>query len=132
MNMNKRFIKRGIITTIILLSIGIISLPVYFIFSPEISNFFNRTDFDRKTWINWEETETTACLRWDMTHDLLKKYDLLTMSESELVELLGDPDSKNKTTYRYYLGMSRHGIDTGSLIITIKDEKVIEYDIWHG
>ncbi len=112
--------------------IFIVSIPVYFAFSPDIHNYFNRVKFDRQQWINWKETEATASLRWDMTHDLLEQYKLVGMSTKEIIDLLGKPGTNSKTQMRYFLGMSGHGIDTGSLILEIENDKVTAFRILHG
>jgi hypothetical protein len=67
-----------------------------------------------------------------MTHDLIRKHKLKGLNVSEIIDLLGEPNRRNKKELRYYLGMSRYGIDTGSLILTIENDKVIDFEIWHG
>lgn len=124
--------KRIIISTVVIFGLLFLSFPIYHVISPGFTNYFSRIDFDQEKWKNWQETETTASLRWDMTHDLIKKHKIIGLSIHEIIDLLGEPGSKNKSELRYYLGMSRHGIDTGSLILIIKNDKVIDYKIWHG
>jgi hypothetical protein len=124
--------KKIIISIVVILGLLFISFPFYYAFSPDITNYFSRVEFDQEKWKDWQETETTACLRWDMTHDLIKRHKLIGLTSNEIIALLGEPDSKNKIELRYYLGMSRHGIDTGSLILTIENDKVIDCEIWHG
>lgn len=124
---HKYFIGIGIAIGIV-----VISYPFYYAFSPDITNYHSRVEFDQEKWKVWKETETTVCLRWDMAHDLLKRHDLIGLTSNEIIDLLGEPDRKNKIEIRYYLGMSRHGIDTGSLILTIENDIVIDYTIWHG
>lgn len=92
----------------------------------------SQTKFDSEKWKNWTETESTMTLRWDMRKDLIKKHKLVDLTTSEITALLGEPEKKSETEFRYYLGMARHGIDTGSLILTIENGKVIDYKIWHG
>lgn len=94
----------------------------------------NRTDikFDSNTWKNWIETESTMTLRWDMHKDLIKQHKLKGLSIFEIINLLGEPEKKTENEFRYYLGMARHGIDTGTLILMIENGKVIDYKIWHG
>ncbi len=89
-------------------------------------------EFESEKWKNWVETETTASLRWDMRNDLLRKHELVGMSIIEIVDLLGEPENSSKNEFRYYLGMARSGIDTGSLILTIESGVVIKHAIWHG
>jgi len=104
------------------------------IFTPDAENYFNRIEFDREQWINWEETETTASLRWNMVHDLTTEHKLLGMTRSEVIELLGPPDDEFeiKGSIYYYLGMAGYGIDTGTLMIKFKDDTVIDYKVSHG
>lgn len=124
--------SKYLIRIVLLLGLILISAPIYYSLLPDITNYKNRIKFDQTKWKDWRETETTACLRWDMTHDLVDKHKLKGLSVTEIIELLGEPDRKNKKEIRYYLGMSRHAIDTGSLILTIKNDKVISCKIWHG
>ena len=90
--------------------------------------------FDSNKWKNWVETESTMSLRWDycMRNDLIKQHKLKGLSEPEVIKLLGEPEKKSEHEFRYYLGMARRGIDTGSLILTMKNGVVIDYRIWHG
>ena len=92
----------------------------------------NNNKFDSEKWKNWIETESTLTLRWDMRKDLIKSHRLVGLSVSEIVDLLGEPDKKSDNEFRYYLGMARKGIDTGSLILTIENGKVTDYKFWHG
>ncbi len=124
--------RKIIFITLGILGILFISYPFYYAFSPEITNFFSRQEFNSEEWKNWNEEEKSLCLRWDMTHDLIKKHDLIGLSIEEIIDLIGDPDYRNKKELSYYLGMSRHGIDTGSLILIIENDFVIDYKIWHG
>lgn len=124
--------KKIVIGSVVILGLLFISLPIYYVLSPDIANYFSRIEFDQEKWKDWQETETTACLRWDMTHDLIKKHELIGLSLNEIIDLLGEPDRKFKNEISYYLGMTRHGIDTGSLILTIKNDKIIDYKMWHG
>ncbi len=112
--------------------IGLIVLLSTTIFSPEISNFFDRTEFDSEEWKNWKETENEQSLRWNMVHDLKSKYELVGMNAKEIKELLGKPNRENKNFLSYHLGMSGHGIDTGTLYLELKNEIVVEVEIWHG
>jgi hypothetical protein len=112
--------------------IGYLGFVAYLTLSPDIENFRHRTEFNSEIWKNWKETEVTACLRWDMTHDLTKHYELIGMSTEEVIELLGTPSNKTSSSFHYYLGMARHGIDTGSLILELENGKVLNYRIWHG
>ncbi len=112
--------------------IGYVGFIAFIVFSPDIENYKNRIEFNSELWKNWEETETTASLRWDMTHSLTNNYKLIGMSTDQVFKLLGKPSGQSNSELRYYLGMSRHSIDTGSLVLELKKGKVANYRIWHG
>lgn len=114
---------------LIIVSIVFIYIATY---TPIIYNYKNRIDFNAEKWKNWELTVEEPSLRWNMIHDLESKYKFEGMSRNKLIELLGKPNSENEIEIRYILGMSGHGIDTGSLIFEIKNDKVINYYVWHG
>jgi len=122
---------------IIGLTLGI-GAGLYFLFivfvvaSPSIDNYFSRTDFDSNKWKNWEMTEGTMTLRWDMVDDLLDDYELDGMTEEEIIKLLGEPGSKSVIEWTYDLGMARRGIDTGTLSLTFEDGKVKTHHVRAG
>lgn len=118
----------------IILGIGIlyILVVVSFVFKPDINDYFNRTKFNSTEWINWEDTESTFGLRWNMTHDLIKNYNLKGKTKEEIKALLGNPSSEYKNEMSYFLGLTGHGINTGSLTLKFENEKVIEVKIWQG
>ncbi len=78
--------------------------------------------FNSEKWKNWTETEEEWSLRWDMMNSLRNKHELTGKNKSEIIELLGEPDSKTESEFGYYLGMAKHGIDVGNLTIKF-DEK---------
>lgn len=119
----------GFIAVLIICYLGIIA---FIVISGDIDNYMNRTDFNSESWKNWKETEMTACLRWDMTHSLTSNYELIGMTTQQIIELLGTPSNQSDSNMSYYLGMARHGIDTGSLILELEKGVVVEYRIWHG
>ncbi|WP_339703464.1 hypothetical protein [uncultured Marixanthomonas sp.] len=90
------------------------------------------TDFNSEKWKNWKESEAELFLRWDMREDLVNNYDLIGMSTEQIIDLLGEPENWNEKELRYYLGSSRRGINTGSLILQIKNDTITDYEIWHG
>lgn len=102
------------------------------VLAPYLTNWANRTEFDSERWKNWKETETEMSLRWNMVSDLEDKYELAGMTTGEIVELLGEPDSKSHIEWAYYLGMSGHGIDTGTLSLTIENGRVKSFRIYTG
>jgi|TARA_B110000503_G_scaffold139028_1_gene226454 hypothetical protein len=118
----------------VLIGIGIIyfiSIMV-FVLKPDISDFLNRTDFVSNEWIKWEETESSFGVRWYMTHDLSHNYVLKGKTKKEIEEILGKPSSESKNEIRYYLGLTGHGINTGSLTFEFKNGRVIKFGIWQG
>ena len=126
---------KGLKIFILIVAVGIISflLFIFFhVFSPEIYNFSNRTPFDSKQWVEWNDDIGDTSLRWHMVKDLTKKYELVGMTVNEIKDLLGEPTTEYKTHLDYNLGMSGHGIDYGVLSLTVDNGIVIEYKIWHG
>lgn len=91
-------------------------------------------EFSSEKWKNWIETESTSSLRWDMMNSLRNKHELKGKTKAEIIELLGEPNENNtKENFRYYLGMAKHGIDTGSLVIKFdENDLVVDYYVWHG
>lgn len=102
------------------------------VLAPYLTNWANRREFDSERWKNWKETEAEMSLRWNMVSDLEDKYELEGMTPGEIVELLGEPDSKSRTEWAYYLGMAGHGIDTGTLSLTIENGRVRSFRIYTG
>ncbi|HLV40679.1 MAG TPA: hypothetical protein VKY37_00240 [Brumimicrobium sp.] len=101
-----------------------------------LNAYFYRHDipFDSNKWKNWAEKKATINNRWDMRNDLILNYGLVGMTQSEVVNLLGEPREsfKVKSEYIYFLGMARFGIDTGSLTLKFKNGKVSEVIVWRG
>ncbi len=67
-----------------------------------------------------------------MVENLVDEYELVGMSAEQIVELLGEPEHKSKNEFRYYLGYTQSGINTGSLSIKLEKGKVIDYNIDEG
>ena len=89
----------------------------------------NNTSFDSVKWKNWDGKE--SFVRWDMTDDLINKYDLKAKTQNEIKILLGEPDNginSDKNNYYYDLGPCRNGIDYGSLTIHFKNKKVTKIE----
>lgn len=90
--------------------------------------------FNSELWktanLNSEENMT---LRWDMMNDLRNKHKLVGLTKKEIIELLGDPGDTASSEFRYYLGYSKTGINTGTLIITFNDKNIVtEIRVWQG
>ena len=90
--------------------------------------------FNSELWktanLNSEENMT---LRWDMMNDLRNKHKLVGLTKKEIIELLDDPGDTASSEFRYYLGYSKTGINTGTLIITFNDKNIVtEIRVWQG
>ena len=90
--------------------------------------------FDSEKWKTADlNSEANWSLRWDMINSLRNNYELVGKSKSEIVDLLGEPESKTNSTFRYYLGYSKKGINTGSLIIKFNaEDRVVDFQVWQG
>ena len=77
-------------------------------------------------------TEDNMTLRWDMTQDLREEHELGWMTEEQIIELLGQPGSKSDTEWTYDLGMTRSGIDSGTLSLTFEGGKVKSHNVRQG
>jgi len=74
-------------------------------------------------------------LRWDMMNSLRNNNQLKGKTKLEIIELLGEPESKfiHKSEFYYNLGYSKHGINTGRLSIIFNEhDRVIDYSFWEG
>ena len=125
------WIKRILIFVITTIVIYVLSVTL-FVMSPTISDFFDRTEFESETWINWQDTEVTQKTRWNMIHDLTNKYDFKGKSISDIKKLLGKPSYESGNELSYYLGLTGHGINTGSLTFKVENGKVNGYYVWQG
>ncbi len=89
--------------------------------------------FDSEKWKNWSESESEWSLRWDMMNSLRNNHELKGKSKTEIIELLGIPETKNESEFGYYLGMSKRGINTGSLTIKFNEKGIVTYfKVWQG
>jgi|SRR5690625_29563 len=117
----KRLFKYGVLVVGIIFLIG-------FLLKGNISH----EKFDSDRWKNWTESETEWSLRWDMMNSLRNDYKLKGMTKNEILELLGEPELNTNTEFRYYLGYSKRGINTGALTIKFENNKVVDYSVWNG
>lgn len=90
--------------------------------------------FNSEVWktanLNREENMT---LRWDMMNDLRNRYKLVGMTKKQIIDLLGNGGDLASSEFRYYLGYSKTGINTGSLIITFNDKDIVtDIRVWQG
>lgn len=78
-------------------------------------------------------SEENMSLRWDMMNDLRNKRKLVGMNKKEIIDLLGDPGDTASSELRYYIGYSKTGINTGTLIIKFNDKNIVtEIRVWQG
>ncbi|MBL4753387.1 MAG: hypothetical protein JKY52_07325 [Flavobacteriales bacterium] len=111
-----------------ILSVGLIAI-LGFLLKARLTH----EPFDAEKWKNWTETESTMSMRWDMMNGLRNNYELVGKSKKEIIDLLGEPESKMPSEFRYFLGYSRHGINTGSFTIEFnKEDNVKDHYVWDG
>jgi hypothetical protein len=87
--------------------------------------------FNSEKWKSWDNRESETNLRWDMANDLIENYNLKGKTQSEIIDLLGEPESNVQNPsndYNYDLVPCRRGIDFGSLIIVFKNGRVIKIE----
>lgn len=91
-------------------------------------------EFESTKWKEWTETDYEMSFRWNMMNSLRKKHELVGRYKSDIIELLGEPDDgKYNLRFRYYLGMAKRGIDTGSLVINFNEKgRVTDFYVWQG
>lgn len=112
---------------------GILIVGIIFLIGFSLKGKITHEKFDSERWKNWTESEIEWSLRWDMMNSLRNNYKLKGMTKDEVLELLGEPDKSNtKNEFRYYLGYSKLGINTGSLTIKFKNNIVVDYSVWDG
>jgi len=110
----------------------IISIAFLCIFS--LRGKISGIEFDSYQWKYANlNSENYMSLRWDMINSLRNNYDLIGMSKSDIIKLLGKPEESSQTeTFNYYLGYSHTGINTGSLTIKFSKDTVESISVWQG
>jgi hypothetical protein len=88
-----------------------------------------RKQFDSTKWKKWKESENSPSLRWEMHESLLKDYKLNMYSKKQIIDLLGNPNSKNENEFQYFLGYSNRGVNTGIMIVKFKNDTVESTEI---
>lgn len=84
-------------------------------------------DFNSEKWKNCKFYGAEGySLRWDMSEDLIKNYNLIGQDTTEIFDLLGTEklDCYDKKCTRYVLGGCRTGINTGTLELTFENGRV--------
>lgn len=110
-------------------SLKILSLIAILLFSVSCSE---KKEFNSDEWKNWTETETTLDTKWLMHKDLLKKYKLKGVSRDSILNLLGKPNSESNNVYRYFLGPTGRGINTGTMTIMFENDSVVNIEVTDG
>lgn len=112
---------------------GILIFGVIILIGFTLKGNITHEQFSSEKWINWTESESEWSLRWDMMNNLRNTHELKGKSKREIIELLGKPENKTNLSFRYYLGMAKKGIDTGSLIIKFNEINIVtEFHVWNG
>jgi len=83
------------------LKIGLFSIVLLIIIGFALKGRFTHEEFSSEKWKNWEESEAEWSLRWDMMNSLRNNYELTGMTKDEIIELLGEPESKSQTEFSY-------------------------------
>ena len=82
--------------------------------------------FDSEKWkYSNLNTEENWDLRWSMMNSLRNNYELKGKRETEIIKLLGKPDNKINNELSYSLGYTGFGINTGTLIIYLNENRVV-------
>ena len=115
------------------LKYGFLILGILILIGFALKGNITHERFDSEKWKNWTESEAEWSLRWDMMNSLRNNHELKGKSKKEIIELLGKPDSETNSDFRYYLGMSKHGINTGSLTINFNENGIVtDFSVWQG
>lgn len=90
--------------------------------------------FDSNKWKNSNlNLEENWNLRWEMMNDLRKNYDLIGMTKSDVINLLGNNADDTSKEFCYYLGMTGTGINTGRLIIIFDENDIVkDFKVFQG
>ena len=103
-----------------------------FVIGADLRDYLFPEPFDQECWQRFEADELNAgCSRWAMRHSLSREHDLVGMSRSEVVSLLGPTGNGRVVTY--YMGMANHGINTGALELRFDGSDTVEsYEFREG
>jgi len=104
---------------------GFLIFGVIIIIGFVLKGNINHEEFESEKWKNWTESESEWSLRWDMMNSLRNTHELKEKTKTEIIELLGKPETKSESEFGYYLGMAKHGIDTGHLTIYFDHNKKV-------
>ncbi|WP_100616349.1 hypothetical protein [Confluentibacter citreus] len=108
------------------LKYGILIFGVLILIGFTLKGQITHEQFDSEKWKNWTESESELSLRWDMMNSLRNNHELNGKTETEIIELLGNPETKSDSEFGYYLGMAKQGISTGHLTIYFDQNKKVK------
>ena len=95
-----------------------------------------RTTHERFNSVRWKtadlDDEKNWTMRWDMMNGLRNTHNLVRLTKSQVIALLCCPDGESIKEFRYNLGYSKHGINTGTLTITFDNAKVQAIRVLQG
>ncbi|MDE5416553.1 hypothetical protein L3049_00935 [Labilibaculum sp. DW002] len=115
------------------LKYGILKIGVAILIGFALKGRITQDRFDSDKWKNWTESETEWSLRWEMMNSLKNNYKLKGMTKNQIINLLGELESKTKNEFGYYLGYSKRGINTGRLTIKFDNYNIVtDYSVWDG
>ncbi|MCA4809993.1 hypothetical protein IF128_09595 [Empedobacter stercoris] len=95
---------------------------------------FSHEKFDSNKWKTENlNSENNWNLRWSMMNDLRNNYQIKGLTQKEIIELLGTPENIINNQFRYFLGYSGKGINTGILVLTFdENNKVLNFIVTEG
>ena len=77
-------------------------------------------------WKNADQNlEKNWGIRWNMMNSLRNENELIGKSYTEIIKLLGNPDSENQNELNFSLGYSGNGINTGNITLFIDENRNI-------
>ncbi len=120
----KEIRKAKLIGGAVLAILGILTLALFVFFC----SYQYAHTFSQERWQQYPEK------RAKMTADLFEKYELVGMTEAEIVNLLGQHNNhygyfNRENRFVYYLGEERTIMDSEWLLLDFKDGVVCEYAI---
>lgn len=101
-------------------------LYILFLFTVISCGKLSHVKFDSEKWKSVElNDENNWSLRWDMMNDLRNQHTIIGINKTEVIKLLGNPETTADNQFSYYLGYSKRGINTGNLTLTFNENNVV-------
>ena len=90
--------------------------------------------FESAKWKNSDQNlEKNWGLRWNMMNSLRTENELIGKSYTEIIKLLGNPDSENQNELNFSLGYNGNGINTSNLTLFIDENRnVVKIKVREG